>query len=226
MPPERAYDVLTFDCYGTLIDWEGGIAAAFRSVGAGRDRPVTDEAILEIYASAERQLEGGLYRPYREVLAGAAARVAGHLGLKLDPGREGFLPESLPGWVPFPDTNPALERLARAGYRLGILSNVDDDLLDATCRHFTVPFELRITAQQVRSYKPAPAHFHEARERLGGRVRWLHVAQSMFHDVLPAARLGILTVWINRRRETAPAIHPGPLRQFSDLTALARWLAP
>jgi len=122
------YDIVTFDCYGTLIDWEGGIAAAFRDAGVDLDR----DAVLRAYAEHEPVAERPPFRPYREVLADTATRVA-----KVRDGS--FLAESLPSWTPFPDTNAALERLRAAGYRLGILSNVDDDLLAATRRHFSLP---------------------------------------------------------------------------------------
>ena len=111
-----------------------------------------------------------------------------------------FLADSVPGWVPFPDTNAALERLRAAGYALGILSNIDDDLLAATRRHFTVEFELLVTAQQVRAYKPARPHFETARRLIGTR-RWLHVGQGYFHDVVPARALGLPIAWINRNGE-------------------------
>jgi 2-haloalkanoic acid dehalogenase type II len=140
----------------------------------------------------------------------------------LDAGRASFLTESLPAWRPFEDTNPALERLRAAGLRLGILSNVDDDLLAGTRRHFTVPFELIVTAAQVRSYKPAPGHFLAARERLGN-ARWLHAAQSWFHDVEPAAALGISVAWVNRKRERAGG-SVKPAVAVETLTELADWL--
>ena len=129
----------------------------------------------------------------------------------------------MPRWPPFADTNAALERLAAAGYRLGILSNVDDDLLAGTRRHFTVTFDPVVTAQQVRSYKPAHGHFLTARERLGG-ARWLHAAQSYFHDVTPARALAIPVAWINRKRE-APSGTARPDRELTTLRDLADWLA-
>ena len=122
-------------------------------------------------------------------------------------------------WRPFADTNPALERLHRAGIRLGILSNVDDDLLAETRKHFTVHFDPIITAQQVRSYKPAEGHFSTARERIGS-ARWLHAAQSNFHDIVPANALGIDTAWINRHGE-APRAGGTPTFEFRNLTELA-----
>ena len=134
----RAYDVITFDCYGTLIDWEGGIWEAFAQA-AGADGVKLDRAtLLEAYAEVEPLVEAEAYRSYRAVLTETAQRVAARLGWSLPKERAGFLADSLPRWPPFADTNPALERLVAAGYRLGILSNVDDDLLAGTRRHLTV----------------------------------------------------------------------------------------
>lgn len=219
-----AYDVLTFDCYGTLIDWEGGLARAFRRAAWADGVRLERAAVLQAYMAAEREVEAGPYRPYREVLAESARGVAARLGWQLDPGRAGFLAESVPGWVPFPDTNGALERLRAAGYALGILSNIDDDLLAATRRHFTVDFALVVTAQQVRAYKPAPPHFEAARRVIGAR-RWLHVGQGYFHDMVPARALGLPTAWINRNGD-APFDGGQADREFPTLTELADWLAP
>ncbi len=206
---DRRYDIITFDCYGTLIDWENGIAGAFRDAGVDRPR----EELLRAYAEAERAVEHERYRPYREVLTESAARIAGRDG--------SFLAESLPHWQPFPDTNPALERLRGAGYKLGILSNVDDDLLAETRRHFSVDFDLIVTAQQVRSYKPAHGHFLAARAAIGGQ-RWLHAAQSNFHDIAPATALGIPSAWVNRHGQTGGV---RPTYEVRDMAGLADLLA-
>jgi len=212
------FDIVTFDCYGTLIDWESGIARAFREAGVTADRT----AVLRAYAEHEPLAERPPFRPYREVLADTARRVAQALGWAA--GDTSFLADSLPSWTPFPDTNGVLERLRAAGLRLGILSNVDDDLLAATRRHFTVDFDLVITAQQVRSYKPGHAHFLAAREAIGA-AHWLHAAESNFHDIVPANALGIENAWINRRR--APMLPGGAptLGEFHDLGALADAIA-
>jgi 2-haloalkanoic acid dehalogenase type II len=220
----RPYDVITFDCYGTLIDWEGGIAEAFAREAASEGVRVDRSDLLREYARIEPLVEGDRYRPYREVLTETAVRVARSLGWPIAYTRGVFLADSLPRWKPFPDTNAALERLHNAGYRLGILSNTDDDLLAATRTHFTVDFEIVITAQQVRSYKPSLPHFHAARERTG-TARWLHAAQSNMHDILPTNSLGIPNAWINRKREQ-PLIGGIPGRELLDMEALANWLAP
>ena len=221
---ERPYDVVTFDCYGTLIDWRGGIAAAFRDAAARDGVPLSTEDVLRAYSEVEPVVEEEMYRSYRAVLTETARRVGPRLGWPIPPDRATFLPESLPAWKPFPDTNAALERLVRAGYTLGILSNVDDDLLSGTRRHFTVDFEIIVTAQQVRSYKPAPGHFTVARQRISGR-RWLHAAQSYFHDIVPAVSLGVPVAWINRHRQATPEGGARPDREFEKLSGLADWLA-
>ena len=194
------YDVVTFDCYGTLVDWEGGLARAFHRAAWAAGARLERAAVLQAYMAVEREVEVGAYRAYREVLAESARGVAARLGWRLDGGAGAFLADSVPGWVPFPDTNAALERLHAAGYTLGILSNIDDDLLLATRRHFTVEFEPVVTAQQVRSYKPARPHFETAQRAIGER-RWLHVGQGYFHDIVPARALGLPTAWINRNGE-------------------------
>jgi 2-haloacid dehalogenase/putative hydrolase of the HAD superfamily len=218
----RLYDVITFDCYGTLIDWEDGISTAFARAAAADARPLDRTQVLQAYAEIEPTVEAAPYRRYRDVLTETAQRVAERLGWPLSQERARFLPDSLPDWPPFADTNPALERLVAAGYSLGILSNIDDDLLGGTRRHFTVSFDLIVTAQQVGSYKPARAHFAEARQRLTDK-RWLHAAQSYFHDVVPARALGIPIAWINRKHEAASeGGHAN--REFHTLTELADWL--
>ena len=218
----RPYDVITFDCYGTLIDWRSGIAEAFARAAAADGLTLDRDTVLATYLDAERVVEGETHRPYRDVLAETARRIAPRLGWSL--GTEGarFLPESLGAWPAFADTNPALERLAAAGYRLGILSNIDDDLLAASRCHFTVTFDLLVTAQQVGSYKPAHGHFLTARTLIGG-APWLHAAQSYFHDVVPARALSIPVAWINRHGER-PAGAARPDRELRTLSDLADWL--
>jgi 2-haloalkanoic acid dehalogenase type II len=213
------YKVITFDCYGTLIDWESGIADAFRSAAADDNVTLEREDILSAYAAVERNVQAEAYRSYREILRDTAKRVARDLGWAFAEDRMDFLAESLPSWQPFPDTVAALERLAAAGCRLGILSNIDEDLLAATRRHFPVDFDIIVTAEQVRSYKPRHAHFQTARELIGG-ASWLHAAESNFHDIVPTNALGIDNAWINRQHEPES---PGgtPKFLFDDLAGLA-----
>ena len=217
-----AFDVITFDCYGTLIDWEAGIVEAFRKTAAADGVTLEPAAILRAFFD-ETPAAQRPYATYREILTATAARVGERLGWPVGRARAAFLPESVAHWPPFPDTNGALERLSRAGYELGILSNVDDDLLAGTRQQLTTHFPLLVTAQQVRSYKPAPPHFMAARERIGGR-RWLHAARSYFHDIVPAVAHGIPVAWINRRQEP-PAGAARPDWEFPTLTELADRLA-
>jgi 2-haloalkanoic acid dehalogenase type II len=214
------YDVITFDCYGTLIDWEDGITRAFRAAAAESGRALDDAAVLEAYERIEPAVEAEAYRSYRAVLEECARQVAEQLDFPLPECGPGFLAESVGRWRPFPDTVPALEQLARAGYTLGILSNVDDDLLAKTRILLEVPLSIVVTAEQVRSYKPAPGHFLEARRRIGDRP-WLHAARSLFHDIEATRALGIDSAWIRRSgKGSAPADVP----TFDDLRALADWL--
>ena len=217
------YDVITFDCYGTLIDWERGIAEVFADLARAAGVALDADAALAAYHAIEPAVEAETYRPYREVLAETARRAAAQQGWAIDDAVAWSFAARLPDWPPFPDTDAALARLAGAGYRLGILSNVDDDLLGATLRHFSVPIDLVVTAQQVGSYKPAHGHFVRAREQIGG-LRWLHAAQSHFHDVVPASALGVPAVWVNRKREMLPAGGPAPLAEVATLAGLAVWL--
>ena len=211
------FDYVTFDCYGTLIDWEAGIRSAFLQEARAAGVRLDESRIVPTYADVEQVVEREGYRRYRDVLAETARRVGNALGWRVT--YAGFLADSLPSWRPFDDTNAALQRLRKRGIRLGILSNIDDDLLTATRRHFTTDFDLVITAQQVGSYKPAPMHFLAARERLGA-AEWLHAAQSNFHDVVPTNALGIPNAWINRKGN--PALPGGmPTMEFRDLTELA-----
>jgi len=214
----RQYDIVTFDCYGTLIDWVSGIRDAFARAAAEDGVSISGNDVIRLYGEIEPIVERD-YRPYRDVLTETAGRVAHALGWRLAFERAMFLVASLPSWKPFADTNPALERMRDAGSKLGLLSNIDDDLLAATRRHFTVDFDLVITAQQVRSYKPRHAHFVAAQERIGDQ-RWLHAAQSNYHDVVPTNALGIPNAWINRRDEVAlPGGIPG--MELENLAALA-----
>jgi 2-haloalkanoic acid dehalogenase type II len=221
---DRPYDVITFDCYGTLIDWEGGIGQAFAAEAVKIGHPVDTAAAVRLYVEVEAAVEREAYRLYRDVLAETARRVAARLHWPLPPERAAFLAESLPAWPQFSDTNAALRRLVAAGYQLAILSNVDDDLLVWSRRHLAAGFEIVVTAQQVRSYKPAPAHFLAARTLVGGAA-WLHAAQSHYHDITPCEALGIPSAWINRK--SGPPSSPArALRDFPTLTELADWLAP
>ncbi|MBA3584823.1 MAG: haloacid dehalogenase [Gemmatimonadetes bacterium] len=222
LQPERVR-VVTFDCYGTLIDWETGIWNAFREA-AGYDGVTLDrEGVTAAYHAIEPKVEAGPFRPYRDVLATTARRVAAECGWTISADRAAFLPRSLGGWPPFADTNAALERLA-GRVRLGILSNVDEDLLEQTRRRLSVEFDFWVTADRVESYKPDLAHFEAARPFVGDPGGWVHVAQSLYHDVAPANVLGLPVVWVNRSNEPRPPEGPLADREVRDLADLAEWL--
>src|SRR6266704_3133395 len=212
--------VITFDCYGTLIDWETGIRNAFRSamLRTGASRGLESKA-FELYEEEERRVERE--RPhllYRSVLSKTSLSVSRKFGWKLSQAESTFLAKELSTSTPFPDTKPSLARLSTE-HTLGILSNVDNDLLAGTIKHFTSPFEIKVTAENVRSYKPALGHFEEARRIIGARP-WTHVAASQYHDIEPAMQLVIKAVWVNRRG--ADPAHDYSKRNVSEVRNLSQ----
>jgi len=193
------FECLTFDCYGTLIDWETGLLSALKPILEGHHRQLSDDAILELYGTIEAQIESGDYLPYRLVLQRVTQRLGARLSFPLYEGEATALAESLKHWPPFPDTVEALKRL-KSRFKLAIISNTDDDLFADTAKLLEVPFDCVITAQQVKSYKPSHRNFERALEVIGlPKEKVLHCAQSVFHDVVPAKKLGIANVWVNRR---------------------------
>jgi 2-haloacid dehalogenase len=204
----------TFDCYGTLIDWEGGISGALSSLWPEADRA----ELLARYHEVEPRIQAGSGRPYREVLAAALAAVAEAEGRGVPPEQEGLLADSLPSWPAFPDVPPALGDLRSRGWKLAILSNTDPDLLAASIRVIGVEPDLAVTAREAGSYKPAHGHWLVFRRRSGAEPsRHVHVAASPFHDLAPAAELGIPAVWINRTRERTNLPRAAELPDLSGL---------
>jgi 2-haloacid dehalogenase len=198
------FQVLTFDCYGTLIDWETGIFSTLRPLVAAHGKTVSDFELLNLYSELESEAERGEFRTYREVLQSVVRGFGERLGFNPTESEVRSLPDSLASWPPFPDTVAALRELKRR-YRLAIMSNVDDDLFAPTARRLDVAFDEVITAQQAGAYKPSLKIFQLAQRRLGvDAAQWLHVGQSIYHDVIPAKSLGIATVWVNR-----PSPRPG-----------------
>jgi 2-haloacid dehalogenase len=196
-------EVLTFDCYGTLIDWEGGILAALRPVLVARPTAADDKALLELYAQVEAELERGPYRPYRNILGAALSHIGSRLGFTPSCEEIELFSGSVASWPAFPDSAEALRAL-KERYKLAIISNVDDDLFRFSQAKLGVQFDWVVTAQQAKSYKPSLTTFRVAFERIPiPPHRWLHVAQSLFHDHVPARALGLETVWINRRHGKA-----------------------
>ena len=223
------FDLLTFDCYGTLIDWETGIIEAVRPLCPTSPTAPADAAILSAFASAEHLVQAERYRTYQEVLTLTLARMAPHLGFDPTPAECDDFAASVAHWPPFPDTIAALRRLG-AHYRLGIVSNVDDNLFAASSKRLGTDFDLVVTAQQVGSYKPATAHFEEMARRSGiPKHRTLHVAQSLFHDIAPAAALGYATVHVNRPSRGAgsgatPPADARPDAEVADMASVAALL--
>jgi 2-haloacid dehalogenase len=224
-----AFDALTFDCYGTLIDWETGILAGLRAALAPHDLDASDDELLESYANAEATFEAGSYLPYRVVLARSARAIATSLGATLTDDEAAAFGGSVVDWPAFDDSTRSL-RILRRRFRLGVLTNCDDDLFAASNRRLGVDFDWIVTAQQVGSYKPNPRNFEVLRERLHASgiaaARILHVAQSLYHDHEPARRMGFSTVWIDRRHDrpgagaTPPAnVHPSAT--FPSMAAFA-----
>jgi 2-haloacid dehalogenase len=220
------FSTITFDCYGTLIDWEAGILPALRAVLARHQQHLNDSAILELYGEFEAQAESGAYRKYREVLQSVVRGFGERLGFNPSPDDMRTLSESVPDWPPFSDTVAALRRL-EGRFSLAIISNIDDDLFAKTQKLLGVQFAAVITAEQARSYKPSARNFEMALERLGiDRGQLLHAGQSIYHDVLPAQSLGIATVWVNRKsaRPGIGAVRSAegkPDLEVSDLATLA-----
>jgi 2-haloacid dehalogenase len=189
---------LSFDCYGTLIDWESGILDAVGSVLRRHGIRALPQKILRLFSRYEAHHETGIYRSYRDVLRRVMASLASELGFEPSADDLEVLPRSVRHWQPFPDTFEALTRLKQR-YWLVILSNIDEALFSETAKLLAVPFDKVITAQQVQSYKPSPGHFRFALEKLGvAPLQVLHVAQSLYHDHVPAKQLGFSTVWVNR----------------------------
>ena len=213
------YSWITFDCYGTLIDWEHGISAAFEKVAMASGVPFDRSRILNLYHKYEKEEEKH-YRKYRDVLTRIARRISIEMGYRIS--SFDFLVDSQQRWRPFPDTNQALQRLARK-HKLGILSNIDNDLLTLTRRHLTVPFDLIITAESVACYKPELKHFQEAKRKIG-EVGWIHAAQSYIHDIVPCARSGIDCAWINRSHEQGADPQIKPVFVGPDLHRFANWM--
>ncbi|HEX5130946.1 MAG TPA: haloacid dehalogenase type II [Candidatus Krumholzibacteria bacterium] len=192
------FDVITFDCYGTLIDWEAGILAALAPLRAASAVNASDASLLNSYAMLESALQQDEYRRYRDVLRGVMRGLATRYSVPEERLNLDALADSLASWRPFPDTVEALQRLG-AYYRLGIISNTDVDLFAGTAKQLNAEFNFLVTAEQVGAYKPSHRNFHHALDVIGvPRERWLHAAQSRFHDIAPARELGIACVWVNR----------------------------
>jgi 2-haloacid dehalogenase len=204
----------TFDCYGTLIDWNAGILGQLERLFGVQAAP----RLLERYHEVERELEQDGSLSYHAVLTGALIRLAEEEGLSMPEGESDALARSVPEWEPFPEVPAALAELRDGGWNLVILSNTDRDLIEASMRRIGVPFEFAVVAGEIGSYKPAHAHWEQFFEQTtADREHHVHVAASLFHDIVPARELALKTVWINRLGEVAD---PEPDRELRDLSEL------
>lgn len=224
-------ELLSFDCYGTLIDWEGGILDALRDFRHSNDIDASNNDVLEAYGRIESGIQSGPYHPYRDVLREVMRGLAKQFGIGPEGYDEDTLVNSLPNWRPFDDTVQSLRALS-GRYKLAIISNIDDDLFKHSARHLEVPFDFVVTAGQVGAYKPSRENFVRAQETFGvAKENWLHVAQSLFHDIAPATELGIATAWINRRHDQSgtgatPPSDARPTATFPDMASFARSMLP
>jgi 2-haloacid dehalogenase len=217
------YASISFDCYGTLIDWESGIRDALQQLSADPPAAIDQQGLFDLYLETEARIEGGPYQSYRQILTDVQAALLKEFSLPTDPARARLLADSQANWQPFPDTVEALARLTPK-FQLIILSNIDRDMFAQSARWLEVPFDRIITAQDVGAYKPAEPHFRRLAECVDlAAGTHLHVAQSVFHDGMPARRFGIPFVWINRRAEQNTT-SAQPLAVFQNLTQLADWL--
>ena len=214
MPLPNDVQFVTFDCYGTLIDWETGVYDAFQKE-ADRDGFTIDRDVLvPRFIEIQHEIQSGSYELYAEVLRRTAVRVAAELGWELESSRAQFLPDSVPRWLPFRETNAQLERFAKK-YEMGILANIDDKLLGATRRHLRGDLDLVVTAQQVRSYKPDPAHFRECARRIEKRKKnWVHIASGYPTDVEPCLKSKVAVIWVNRR---GSELEPGQKKPTAEV---------
>ena len=204
----------TFDCYGTLIDWNLGIRTQLERIFGVERAP----KLLERYHQLEPEIESEPFRSYREVLTLALERLAQDEQIQIPEGEAGALGHSVPDWPPFPEVRAALAELRERGWRLAILSNTDRDLIAASQRQLGVPIDLAVVAEDLRSYKPGHAHWeHFFEVTTAERERHVHVAASLFHDIAPARELGLRSVWVNRLGEQA---EPEPDRELPDLSDL------
>ena len=220
MSPDRW---ATFDCYGTLIDWLGGIRGTLADLWPDAD----PEALSARYHRIEPTVQAGRGIPYRTVMSESLARLADDEGLVIPAGREDALGVSMPSWPPFPDVHGSLTELRSRGWKLGILSNTDPDFLDASLTAIGVPVDLRVVASDIGSYKPAFGHWESFfRQTRADRAHHVHVAASLFHDVQPCAALGLPCVWINRQDEVSDLPRAGELTSIEGLADVLDGLVP
>jgi len=226
------FEVLSFDCYGTLIDWETGILAALRPLldAHGAAGATRDEEVLEAYGRHETEIESGGYLPYREVLAAVLRRLGDELGFAPTDEDANAFADSVGEWPPF-DDSPAALRALGGRFGLAVITNCDDDLFARSAQRLEVEFDWVVTAERARAYKPSHRNFELAFETIGlPRERILHVAQSLFHDHVPAKELGLASVFVDRREGKAgpgatPPADAVPDLRMRDMATLAELAA-
>jgi 2-haloacid dehalogenase/putative hydrolase of the HAD superfamily len=224
VPLPKKVNFVSLEVYGTLIDWETGVYKAFQEEAEKDGFTIDRDQLIPLFLETQREIMAGSYELYAEVLRRTAVKCASELGWEIEPVRSSFLPNSIPSWPPFRDTNALLDRLKKK-YQIGLLSNIDDKLLGATRRHFRADFDLVVTAQQVRSYKPDPAHFKECQRRIGtgAKKTWVHIATSMHTDIQPCMKLKIPNIWINKKKEAVEG-QKKPDAEVKDLRAAVTML--
>ncbi len=217
------FQFITFDCYGTLIDWETGILSALQPLLQKHSVNLNDADLLQLYGEFEAEAEAEEFKPYRDVLQEVVMGIAKRFGFEPTQAEKDSLPDSVSAWPPFPDSAEALREL-HSKFKLAIISNIDDHMFAASARQLKINFDHVITAFQARAYKPSPTIFRLAQERLGICANeWLHAGQSIYHDVIPAKSLGMSSVWVNRASKR-PRV--GAVRQASgvpDLEVTSLW---
>ncbi len=223
MPLPKNVTFVSFDVYGTLIDWEEGVYQAFRKEADRDGFTINRDEIIPLFHEISREIEGGSYELYAEVLRRTALEIAKRIGWPLEPSRSGFLPDSVARWAPFKETNTQMKKFM-GKLETGLISNVDDKLLGVTRRHLPGDFELVVTAQQVRSYKPDPAHFKECERRMGSKKGWVHIAASYYHDVEPCIKARVPVIWVNRNKEQLEPSQKKPTEEVKTLLEAAKLL--
>jgi 2-haloacid dehalogenase len=214
---------LTFDCFGTLIEWRHGIRTTGELLFTGHG-----QAFLDAYASTEAEVESeGSYHRYRAVLTETTRRVARQLSLELKAADATALVSTIPYWPPFADVGPALRELRKEGWNLALLTNCDRDIIALTQKRLPVPFDAVVTAEDVSAYKPDPRHFLLFQSTFGASADvWIHVAQSYFHDIKPTSELGITRIWVNRQGEKDdPSLADAVVSNLTELPEAVRGLA-
>ncbi|MFC1563329.1 haloacid dehalogenase type II [candidate division KSB1 bacterium] len=225
----NSFEICSFDCYGTLIDWETGILNSLRSVFERRDIIVADSELLQLYGKTESKIQKEAYKPYRDVLISLAEEIACIYKISLSGPERTSVVDSIKNWNPFPDTVAALKKL-KSRYKLAVISNIDDDLFAYSAEKLEIEFDHVITAQQTKSYKPSHKNFEEALKRFNvDKSKWLHIAQSIYHDIVPANEMGIASVWVNRKSASAgqgatPRAEAVPDIEVKDLDMLVRMI--